>query len=318
VQGHEGCGEVVSVGPQVIEFAPGDMVSILAVPGCRQPLCAECSKGVPQVCVDGPHYGLDRDGSFAPYVAVKAVAALKLPKDVSAAAGAVATDAITTAYHAVVGRAQVKAGETVLLYGLGGLGFNALQILLSLGARVIAVDQRQTVLDEAVKLGVRSEDAVPPGTTNVAEWIAEKQLLIDKAVDFVGVSESLGTTVQTGMFPIGIPSNRTSALTLRLVTVRLGGKIVLVGMIGESLVLQSRAAIMKHLDILCSMGGTLEDLRASLDLIVKGIITPRVEMDSLANLPQVLKNLHEGKIKSRMALIPEGVEDMVGLVKRNQ
>lgn len=191
---------MVSVGPEVTNFEAGDIVAILAVPGCRKSGCAECSKGIPQVCTTGDHYGLDMDGSFAPFVAVKANAALKLPKDVTAAAAAVATDAITTAYHAVVGRAQVQAGETVLLYGLGGLGFNALQILLSLGARVIAVDQRQTVLDEAVKFGVKKDDIVPPRTKDVAEWIANRQLLVDKVVDFVGVPDSFNTAVETGKF----------------------------------------------------------------------------------------------------------------------
>lgn len=180
------------------DYAVGDMVAILAVPGCRGSGCLECSKGLPQVCITGHHYGLDMDGSFAPYVAVKATAALKLPPGVSAPAAAVATDAITTAYHAVVGRAQVQAGETVLLYGLGGLGFNALQILRSTGARVIPVDKRQTVLDEAVKFGVDKDDLVPPDTENVTAWISSKGLLIDKAIDFVGAPESFSTAVNTG------------------------------------------------------------------------------------------------------------------------
>lgn len=182
------------------EFAPGDMVAILAPPGCTDPACRECSKGLPQVCLAGPHYGLDMDGSFAPYIAITARAAIKLPQGVSPASGAVATDAITTAYHAVVGRAQVKAGETVLLYGLGGLGFNALQILVSLGARVIAVDRRQVVLDEAVKFGVSPEDVVPPDVESPAAWIAERKVVVDKAIDFVGVPASFDNAVQAGIF----------------------------------------------------------------------------------------------------------------------
>ena len=49
-------------------------------------------------------------------------------------------------------------------------------------------------------------------------------------------------------------------------------------------------------------------MRASLDLILRGVIVPQVEVDSLANLPRVLEDLHAGKVKSRAVLIPEWVE----------
>jgi len=77
--------------------------------------------------------------------------------------------------------------------------------------------------------------------------------------------------------------------------------------------LQTSTAIFKHIDILGSYGGTVEDTKASLDLIAKGVITPQVEVDSMANLPQVLHDLHAGKIKSRVALIPEGMEEAIGM-----
>ena len=65
--------------------------------------------------------------------------------------------------------------------------------------------------------------------------------------------------------------------------------------------------IFKHIDILGSFGGTIDDIRASLDLIAKGVITPQVETTSMDNFPQVVRDLHEGKIRSRMVLIPEGL-----------
>lgn len=141
------------------------------------------------------------DGAFADYLAVKAKTAIKLPPGVSPAVAAVATDAVNTAYHAIVGRAQVKSGETVLLFGLGGLGFNALQILKHLGARAIVVDKRQFVLDEAVKFGVRPEDVVPLDTADVAEWIGSQNLIIDKVVDFLGINDSFTSSLAAGEPP---------------------------------------------------------------------------------------------------------------------
>lgn len=170
----------------------------MCVPGCNEPDCYECSAGVPQICLRGPRYGGGENGFFAPYAVVRENAAVKLPAGVNAAAGAVATDACMTAYHAVVGVAQVKKDETILIFGLGGLGFNALQIVLSIGARAIVVDQRQMVLDEAIEFGVKREDAVPANTENIIEWIRERNLRIDKAIDFVAMPDTFKAAIESG------------------------------------------------------------------------------------------------------------------------
>lgn len=195
-KGHEGCGKVVSVGATITKFKPGDMVAVVCLPGCAD--CEECSSGLPQLCFQGPRYGGGRDGFFAPYVTVVERAAIKIPAGVSAAAGAVATDACITAHHAVVGRAEVKASDTVLLNGLGGLGFNALQIILSIGARVFVLDKRQIVLDEAVKFGVPTDQVVPAETANVGEWLGRKGVKIDKVIDFVGMPETIRAGIESG------------------------------------------------------------------------------------------------------------------------
>lgn len=100
---------------------------------------------------------------------------------------AVSTDAVKTSYHAITKRAQVKPEETVCLFGLGGLGFNALQIVLHIGARVIVSDIRPELLDEAERFGVPRADIVPAGKL-AREFVAEKGLegKIDTTLDFVG------------------------------------------------------------------------------------------------------------------------------------
>lgn len=102
-----------------------------------------------------------------------------------------ATDAVTTAYHAITRRGEVKASETVFLFGLGGLGFNALQIIKHIGPRVIVSDVRQERLDAAEKLGIPREDLVPAGTS-VREFLKQRDLYgkIDTVLDFVGVHQT--------------------------------------------------------------------------------------------------------------------------------
>jgi propanol-preferring alcohol dehydrogenase len=126
------------------------------------------------------------------------VTTLTLTTGVSPAEAAVATDAVTTAYHAIKRRAEVKASETVFLFGLGGLGFNALQIALHIGARVIVSDVKQVLLDKAVSLGVPLEDIVPIGTSTQA-FVKENNLHIDTVLDFVGTSQTFEDAQYIGM-----------------------------------------------------------------------------------------------------------------------
>lgn len=68
---------------------------------------------------------------------------VKVPKGVKPAEAALATDAVNTAYYAIMRRGKVKSFETAFLFGLSGLGFSALQVIHSIGARVIVCDIRQ-------------------------------------------------------------------------------------------------------------------------------------------------------------------------------
>jgi propanol-preferring alcohol dehydrogenase len=201
--GHEGCGEVVEVGSSVSNFKVGDMVAILSVPGCGKSTCYRCVRGVPQICEEVERYGIGSNGSYAPYIAVKERAVAKLPDGVSPEVGAVATDACMTAYHAVVGTGQLKKDETVVIVGIGGLGFNAMQIAQAIGARVIVTDRRQEVLDEAVKFGIPKEDVVPTAESLV-EFVKKNSLLIDTIVDFVGVPETFSASQEAGMWSTSI------------------------------------------------------------------------------------------------------------------
>ena len=108
-----------------------------------------------------------------------------------------AVDAVNTAYHSVTRRAEVKRHETVFLFGLGGLGFNALQIVLSIGARIIVCDIRQEMLDAAAEIGVPRDDIVPLGTSPVA-FVQERGLLTDSVLDFVGTHQTFDDAQDIG------------------------------------------------------------------------------------------------------------------------
>ncbi|KAK5047426.1 hypothetical protein LTR84_006522 [Exophiala bonariae] len=272
------------MGPEANLFKRGDIVAVIIVPGCAEADCSECVSGLPQLCRQGPRYGGGQDGFFAPYVKVTERAAIKLPPNVSVAAGAVATDACMTAYHAVVGRARVTRGETVLIFGLGGLGFNALQIALHLGARVIVSDKRQAVLNEAKRIGVRDEDIVSPDTEEIGEWIRNREVRVDKAIDFVSVPATFSAATDS---------------------VRLGGTVVSVGLLSSELNIATSKMVRRELTILGSYAGTISDVKACLDLISQGHLVPQVEEGSMGDFPTILEDLHHGKFKGRIVLIPD-------------
>lgn len=166
--------------------------------------CPECSRDLNQVCERGHHSGIGQDGFHAPYAAIDIRGVTHVPKGVSPAVAACATDAVTTAYHAIHRRAEVKKSETVFLFGLGGLGFNALQIIMSIGARVIVSDIRQSLLDEAAALGVPKEDIVPCGES-VQDFIRNSGVHIDTVLDFVGMHQTFEDSQQIGKHILSIP-----------------------------------------------------------------------------------------------------------------
>ena len=134
-----------------------------AVPGCGENSCPECGRGVDVLCELCHHAGIGQDGFHAPYCAVPYRGAVLVPQRVTPAQAAVACDAVKTGYHAIVRRGEVRKEELVFQFGLGGLGFNALQVVRHIGARVIVADVKQEILDEAENIGIPKGDIVPIG-----------------------------------------------------------------------------------------------------------------------------------------------------------
>ncbi|KAL0780333.1 hypothetical protein CaCOL14_001668 [Colletotrichum acutatum] len=287
ILGHEGCGQIIKVGDRVLdsEFKVGDIVALNAVPGCGASDCDECSRDLAQICEIGHHSGIGQDGFYAPYAAIDVRGLAHVPQGVSPAEAAVATDAVTTAYHAVHRRGEVKSDETVFLFGLGGLGFNALQIVLNIGARVIVSDIRESLLEEAVAIGVPRADLVPPGK-KVQEFVVEQGLTgkIDTVLDFVGTHQTFEDAQQI---------------------VRRGGKLLCIGSLDTENTIHMKIGTRKRLSYVFSYGGQVKDLREVLQLIAEGKIRPRVETAELSGFPDVLGRLERGEIKARVALMHE-------------
>lgn len=174
VLGHEAAGEVVELGAGVRDLAVGDHVVFAFVPMCGQ--CLPCMTARPALCergaaVNGAGELLDggvrlADASnqrlhhhlgvsaFADYVIASRQSVVRIDRTVPFEIAALFGCAVLTGVGAVANSAQLRLGETVLITGLGGIGFAALLGALAAGAsRVVVADVHEHKLAQALSLG---------------------------------------------------------------------------------------------------------------------------------------------------------------------
>lgn len=206
VLGHEVSGTVEEVGPEVEGVRRGARVLVPAVLPCGN--CSLCRSGRENICPKMRMPGNHFDGGFAEFLVVPARDLVPLPEEIDLAEGSVIADALTTPYHAVVHRAQVREGEWVVVVGCGGVGINAVQFAAAAGAHVVAVDLRPEKLELARQLGA-VETVQPREDGDVAKAVRRwTDGGADVAIEVVG---------------------SPATFSLALSTVRRGGRLCLVG-----------------------------------------------------------------------------------------
>ena len=173
VLGHEAAGEVVEPGPSVTDLKPGDRVVMVFVPSCGH--CMPCAEGRPALCEPGNAANglgemlgggrrLSRAGppghhhigvsAFAEHAVISRRSLVKIEPEIPHEIAALFGCAVLTGVGAAVNTAKVRAGETVAVVGLGGVGLSALLGAVACGAsRVIAVDLSEEKLAIARELG---------------------------------------------------------------------------------------------------------------------------------------------------------------------
>ncbi|MCU0646806.1 MAG: zinc-binding dehydrogenase [Gemmatimonadaceae bacterium] len=136
--GHEVAGVVTEVGALATRVRPGDRVCLHYLIACGD--CLHCGRGSEQFCATGSMIGHYRAGGWAEEIVVPERNCVALPEEISFAHGAVMMCSSATALHALR-RGRLTGGETVAVFGVGGLGMSAVQLARALGARTVyAVD----------------------------------------------------------------------------------------------------------------------------------------------------------------------------------
>ncbi|MBI3089649.1 MAG: zinc-binding dehydrogenase [Candidatus Tectomicrobia bacterium] len=152
IPGVEITGEVVERGDMVDSIDVGQAVVALSRVGCGR--CEYCLTAEENICINNQSLGLNLDGGYAEYTCIPVKNIVPLPNGVSFLDAAGAPLSGLTAWHMLVTRAQVKAGEDVLILAAGsGIGSIAVQIAKFSGARVIATAGSDVKLTKAKTLG---------------------------------------------------------------------------------------------------------------------------------------------------------------------
>ncbi|WP_421844032.1 zinc-dependent alcohol dehydrogenase family protein [Marinobacter algicola] len=227
--GHEAAGVVKAVGAGVTDLSPGDHVVTVFVPSCGH--CSPCAEGRPALCepaaiannagtlVGGEHRLHRADGTpvnhhlgvsaFADHAVVSRHSLVRIDPDLPFHHAALFGCAVLTGVGAAINSADIKAGQTVAVIGLGGVGLNSVLGALVAGAgQVIAIDLDEDKLAMAKSLGASAginaadEDCVSQvkALTNGGVDCAIEMAGSEKALELAyQVTRRGGTTVTGGL-----------------------------------------------------------------------------------------------------------------------
>jgi D-arabinose 1-dehydrogenase-like Zn-dependent alcohol dehydrogenase len=196
ILGHEPSGVIAEVGSSVKGWKAGDRVISLGATTCG--ICPLCRDGRDSLCLFAKVMGMHRDGAFAEYFKISARSLVTLPESITFDQGAILTDAVATPFHALTKRGNLLPGETVAVFGCGGLGIHAVQLARLCGAsKIIAVDVSDAVLSRAKKIG--ADETIHAGHEKPARRVKEMTggSGVDLSLEFVGLNETIDQAVKS-------------------------------------------------------------------------------------------------------------------------
>ena len=248
INGADGAGEIAALTEDSSGLKVGDHVVINPNLGCGN--CEYCLRGQDNMCRDWHLLGETMRGTYAEYVCLPIRQLYKMPSDFDFHAAAASALVYQTAWHSMVKRGGVTAGETVAIVGAGG-GVNSasIQITKYLGARVVVIGSNSQKLTEAESLGAD----ILIDRSKVEDWskavfIATEKRGVDVVVDNVGTT-----------FPLSLRA------------LKKGGRLLTVGNSGgPRFEIDNRFIFAKHLSIIGSTMSTRTDFTEVMDLITGG------------------------------------------------
>lgn len=283
VPGSDASGVVDALGAGVVGVKEGDPVVVL--PGVSCGACEACQSGADHLCRHYEILGESRDGMSAEFACVPAANVAPVPPGLSFEQAAAICLVFQTAWNMLVRRAELRAGETVLVHaGLSGVGSAAVQIAHLLGAQVLATAGGPEKCARVKTLGAH----------HVIDYLAK---------DFVAEVRAL-----TGKAGVHVVCDHVGGATFAgsLKCLARGGRLVTCGATaGADVPLPLRLVFFKSLSVLGSTMGCKGDLRGVLRLFEQGRL--RAVLDRILPLAQVgeaHRLLEERRAFGKIVLVP--------------
>ena len=263
--GHEVAGVIEEIGAAVRNLKAGDRVCLHYLVTCGD--CRYCAAGNEQFCTTGSMIGKYQDGGYAEYIVVPSRNAIPLPEEISFEQGAIMMCSSATSLHAL-NKAELKPGESVAVFGVGGLGMSAVQLARAFGALdVYGVD----INDDKLKLA-ESYGAIPVNASTT-DPVAEIKRL------------SGGRGVDVALELVGLPQTMKQAV----LSLGLFGRAVMVGLADKPFEINSyRDVILKETRIIGCSDHLLQELPLLIELVRRGaldlssVVTRTVPLDAQA------------------------------------
>ncbi len=256
IPGGDGAGIVAATGEGVTSLAAGDRVVIDGNLGCGE--CEMCLAGKDNLCARWNLLGETVRGTYAEYISLPQRQLVIIPAELSYETAAAASLVYLTAWHSLVTRGNVQAGESVLIIGAGG-GVNTacIQVAKHLGAKVYVVGSNEAKLQKAQELGA--------------------DVLIDRSKE--DWSKAVFKLTERRGVDVVVDNVINGTLPSSLRSVRKGGRILTVGNTGGPKVeLDNRYMFGKHISFLGSTMGTLDEFATVMGLVFEGKL--QVPIDS--------------------------------------
>jgi propanol-preferring alcohol dehydrogenase len=247
--GHEVAGVVEETGAQVTNVSAGDRVCLHYLTTCGD--CHYCSLGSEQFCVEASMIGKYQDGGYAEYIVVPARSAVHLPEEIPFEQGAVLMCSSATSFHALR-KGRLYSGETVGVFGAGGLGMSAIQLADAMGALdVYAVDINEERLTIAERVG-----AIP---VNASE--------VDPVEEIRRLSDGRGVDVALEL--VGLPLTMQQAVQ----SLAIFGRAVMVGIASEPLEVDSYGELLgREAEIIGAADHLLQELPLLIEYARRGVL----------------------------------------------
>ncbi len=280
--GHEVAGTVAAVGSAVTDVAVGDRVCVHYQVGCGS--CSYCRSGSGQFCAEGKMIGNGRAGGFADQIVIPDRNVIPVPDAVSLDHAAVMMCSSATSLHGLR-KGRLQRGESVAVFGVGGLGMSAVQLAVLEGAEtVFAVDTNPTKLEKAAAFGAMPIDAnaepvnviTRHGGADVALDLVGSATVMRQCLDALA---PMGRAVAVGLTPDTLPvgpytdlvsgeseligaSDHTAGEIVELLDHAAAGRLTLDGIV--------ESAVPLHAD---AVNGAMDDLERFGDT-VRTVINP--------------------------------------------